>query len=341
MTRSSLLRLSAAAALALGSAVLSAQQAPQLPSQPALGFGGAVTPAFEGWFDNPDGTHNFLIGYYSRNTKAEIDVPIGPNNKFDTPNPDQGQPTHFLTRRRYGMFVVTVPKEFPRTQKIYWTVTANGSTSSVPFHMHTDYNITPTKSTEESPTREFNLPPKLRLAPDGPQLSGPFATMAKAVERTATVGTPMPLEMWADDDAQFSSGGNGPMNESRPILVPLVSKYPGTGNHHARDQQPGEVRDGVRWQAASALLGPRLHDGEVLGARRLRAAHQHQRLLRQRWRRVRLLLDDDVDEGEGDALSGLHTVERVAANPLSVQRRTCCACSGEPSGSPDSISPQQ
>ena len=45
MTHSSLLRLSAAAALALGSAVLSAQQL-QLPSQPALGFGGAITPAY-------------------------------------------------------------------------------------------------------------------------------------------------------------------------------------------------------------------------------------------------------------------------------------------------------
>ena len=229
MTHSSLLRLSAAAALALGSAVLSAQQ---LPSQPALGFGGAITPAYEGWFDNPDGTHNFLIGYYSRNTKAEVDIPIGPNNKFDTANPDQGQPTHFLTRRRFGMFIVTVPKEFPKTQKIYWTLIANGVTNTVPFHMHTDYNITPTKSTEESPTREYNKPPVLKLAEGGPQFSGPYASMSKALERTATVGTPMPLELWADDDAQFSSGGNGPMGEGRPILVPLVTKYREIGRAH-------------------------------------------------------------------------------------------------------------
>jgi hypothetical protein len=229
MIHSSLLRLGAAAALALGGAVVSAQNA-QLPSQPALGFGGAVTPAFEGWFDNPDGTHNFLIGYYSRNTQAEVDIPIGPNNKFDTPNPDQGQPTHFLTRRRFGMFIVTVPKEFSKTQKIYWTLVANGITNTVPFHMHTDYNITPAKSSEESPTGEFNSPPKLRFAMNGPLFSGPFANMSKpAIERTASVGTPMPLEIWADDDAQFSSGGNGPMNESRPILVPQISKYRGPG----------------------------------------------------------------------------------------------------------------
>ena len=47
------------------------------------------------------------------------------------------------------MFVVTMPKEFGKTQKITWTLTANGVTTSVPFHMHTDYNITPMKSSEE------------------------------------------------------------------------------------------------------------------------------------------------------------------------------------------------
>ena len=86
-----------------------------LPSVPPKQFGGSVTAAFEGWYDNPDGTHSFLIGYFSRNTRAEIDVPIGPNNHFEPGNPDMGQPTHFLTGRRYGMFVFTMPKEFTKT----------------------------------------------------------------------------------------------------------------------------------------------------------------------------------------------------------------------------------
>lgn len=226
MTQQRLLHAAVALALAIGASALSAQT---LPSVPAKGFGAGVTPAFEGWFDNPDGTHNFLIGYYNRNTRAELDIPIGSDNKFSTSNPDQGQPTHFLTRRRFGMFIVTVPKEFPKEQKIYWTLSAEGKTNSVPFHMHTDYNITPQKSSEESPTGEFNTPPRLRLAPNGPVFAGPFATLSKAVERTATVGTPMSLGLLAEDDAQFSSGGNGPMNESRPILVPIVSKYRGPG----------------------------------------------------------------------------------------------------------------
>src|SRR5205814_9743659 len=118
----------------------------------------------EGWYDNPDGTHSFLIGYYSRNTAAEADVPIGPNNHFEPGYPDMGQPTHFLTSRRYGMFTFTMPNEFARTQKVTWTLTVNGVTSSVPFYMSPDYNVSPFKSSEQGPSGQYNLPPVLRYA---------------------------------------------------------------------------------------------------------------------------------------------------------------------------------
>ena len=67
-----------------------------------------------------------------------MDVPIGPNNHFEAGNPDMGHPTHFLTRRRFGMFVVTVPKELPRTQKIAWTYSRKASTT-VKFSQPGDY----------------------------------------------------------------------------------------------------------------------------------------------------------------------------------------------------------
>jgi hypothetical protein len=212
----------------VGGALVSAQT--QLPSSPSKQFGASITPAYEGWFDNPDGSHSFLIGYYSRNTQAEVDVPIGPNNHFEPGNQDLGQPTHFLTRRRFGMFVVTVPREFAKTQKLTWTLTANGVTTSVPFHMHTDYNLTPFKSSEESPNREFNHPPVLRFTEAGPTLVGPVAAMGGALERSATVGVPMPLDLWADDDALYSSGGNAPLTGERPPVNLTLSKYRGPGN---------------------------------------------------------------------------------------------------------------
>ena len=83
-----------------------------LPSYPKLGFGASVTPAYDGWYDNADGSHTFLIGYYNRNWTEEVDVPIGPNNRFESGDPDRGQPTHFLPNRNFGMFSVVVPKNF-------------------------------------------------------------------------------------------------------------------------------------------------------------------------------------------------------------------------------------
>lgn len=234
MTQKTLFSLGALLLCGLG-AVMSAQPQsttgqPILPSAPTRQFGASISPAYEGWFDNPDGTHSFLIGYYNRNASSELDIPIGPNNKFEGANPDMGQPTHFLTRRRFGMFVVTVPKDFPKTEKLRWTLMANGTTTTVPFYMHVDYNLSPLKGQEESPNREFNTPPTLKFAQAGPGVFGPLGTGLKpSLTRTATVGTPMPLDIWADDDALYSSGGNAPISGSRPIVVLDVTKYRGPG----------------------------------------------------------------------------------------------------------------
>ena len=64
----------------------------------------SVTPAYDGWYDNADGSHTFLIGYYNRNWNEAVDVPLGPNNKFEPGDPDRGQPTHFYPNRNFGMF---------------------------------------------------------------------------------------------------------------------------------------------------------------------------------------------------------------------------------------------
>jgi hypothetical protein len=56
------------------------------------------------------------------------------------------------------------------------------------------------------------------------------AISAKVISKNATVGTPMPLTVWADDDALYSSGGNGPMAGARPAVSLVISKYRGPGN---------------------------------------------------------------------------------------------------------------
>jgi len=227
MNPRTVLRLCSPLALLAGGALVSAQVL--LPSVPPKQFGGSITPAFEGWYDNPDGTHSFLIGYYSRNTVSELDIPIGPNNRFEPGNPDQGQPTHFLPSRRYGMFTFTMPKEFTRQQSITWTLTANGVTTSIPFHMSPDYNVSPFKSSEEAATGGYNLPPVLRFQEKGITFAGPVANPATAISRTAAVGSPMTLDIWADDDALYSSGTSAPMTRTPPPVTLTLSKYRGAG----------------------------------------------------------------------------------------------------------------
>src|SRR5277367_4823076 len=115
--RSMLVLLFAALLAALTAPLLAAQTA---PTGLVHDSGQSVTPSFEGWFANPDGTYSILFGYFSRNLKQELDVPIGPENRIEPGGPDQGQPTHLLPRRRWGVFTVTVPKDFG-SKKIAWT----------------------------------------------------------------------------------------------------------------------------------------------------------------------------------------------------------------------------
>ena len=236
MNRITLLRLCLSLGLAAGTVVTSAQAL--LPSSPPKGFGASVTPAYEGWYDNADGTHSFLIGYFNRNTASEIDVPIGPANHFEPGNLDMGQPTHFLTGRRYGMFVFTMPKAFGQTQKVSWVLSVNGVTTSIPFYMSPDYNLTPFKSSEQGPAGGYNLPPAVRFGDKEPTFRGPVATVANAVTRFASVGSPTTLDLFADDDAQYTSGTNAPMTNTPPPVTLTVSKYRGPGQVTISEAKP-------------------------------------------------------------------------------------------------------
>ena len=88
-----------------------------------------VSPTFDGWESNPDGTFSFYFGYYNRNSDEEIDVPIGPENHFDLGDGDQGQPTHFYPGRRWFVFKVVIPKDWSKDKRLVWTLTNRGRTN--------------------------------------------------------------------------------------------------------------------------------------------------------------------------------------------------------------------
>ena len=88
-----------------------------------------VSPTFDGWERNPDGTFRLYFGYYNRNAEEQIDVPIGPENRFDLGTGDQGQPTHFYAGRRWFVFSVVVPADWPPDKRLVWSLTTKSRTN--------------------------------------------------------------------------------------------------------------------------------------------------------------------------------------------------------------------
>ncbi len=103
----------------------------QQPSFPGARYsrGLDVSPVFNGWERNADGTFSMWFGYYNRNSEEALDVPIGPENTFDLGDGDQGQPTHFYPGARWWVFKVVVPKDWPTDKRLVWTLTNRGRTN--------------------------------------------------------------------------------------------------------------------------------------------------------------------------------------------------------------------
>ena len=165
--------------------------AQQLPLEPIKERGQGVHPVYEGWYKNTDASFTFLLGYFNRNTKEAIDVPIGPNNKVEPGGPDLGQPTHFEPRRGWGVYTIRVPADFG-TKKLVWTVNVNGLNASVPMHLDPNWVIEPFEDAASK-----NRPPALRFERAGRPFLGP--PVGVAAELTAFAGEPLLLTLFASD----------------------------------------------------------------------------------------------------------------------------------------------
>ena len=152
----------------------------QLPMEPLHTAGQSVTPAYEGWFKNPNGGFCLLFGYFNRNLKEELDIPVGPNNNIEPGGPDQGQPTHFLPQRQWGLFTVTVPENFG-TDKLVWTLVVNGQTTSVPAHLDARWAISPLFDVGVG-----NTPPLISFEQGGPTAQGPLGSVPRSRQHCAT-----------------------------------------------------------------------------------------------------------------------------------------------------------
>jgi hypothetical protein len=99
-----------------------------------------VTPAYEGWMRNPDGTFSLLFGYLNRNYEEELEIPIGPNNTIE-PGGDRGQPTHFYPRRQHFVFRVVVPSDWGLDRRVVWTLTIRGKTNTAKGWLQPEWEL--------------------------------------------------------------------------------------------------------------------------------------------------------------------------------------------------------
>ena len=126
--------------------------------------GQSISPVYEGYDVNPDGSFNMWFGYMNRNYEEEPDIPIGPGNQFSPGEPDRGQPTHFLIRRHKDTFSVTVPKDFG-DQTLIWTLIVHDQKQQVSATLSPKWMIDRKYTTRganiENPYS--NLPPEVKL----------------------------------------------------------------------------------------------------------------------------------------------------------------------------------
>jgi len=200
----------------------------RLPGAPAATVGTSVTPALEGWYQNPDGTFTILVGYRNRNQSQQVDIPIGPNNKIEPGGP-YDQPTHFDTGRHYGVFSIIVPKDFG-AKRLTYTINANNLPQTILLGLPGGYQVAPFVRSDTG-----NTPPIVKLdVVGGMEYTGPPHGAAKTL--TATVGEPLVLNLYSTDTGNTinqSGTATEPADTPASTLTAAVAALRGRGGRGA------------------------------------------------------------------------------------------------------------
>ena len=181
--------------------------------------GQSVSPAYEGWMPNADGSFTMVFGYMNSNWQQEFDIPIGPQNAIEPGGPDQGQPTHFYPRRNPFLFSIRVPADFG-TKELTWTLTANGKTEKAYASLKSDYQIDPQVISTEVGGDFGSLRDELRTNKP-PDLS------VVETKRTVRVGEPLTLTAVAKDPDNIPArrGPAKPPAEGQPVTISAAALY--------------------------------------------------------------------------------------------------------------------
>ena len=201
--------------------------------------GQTVTPAFEGWWPNDDGSFTLFFGYMNSNWEEEFDIPVGPENQIEPGGPDQGQPTHFYPRRNMFLFTIRVPRDFGE-KELVWTLVTHGKTERTFASLKPDYLLNKQTIATEVGANMAGLGDELV------QNGFPVLSVEGDTRRTAKVGERLTLEARVTDDGIPSGArqtraparggaaarGGAPVNQARGRLNyrPPTQTVPATPN---------------------------------------------------------------------------------------------------------------
>ena len=190
--------------------------------------GQPVIPLFEGWYENPDGSHGLCFGYFNLNLEEVLEIPLGPDNAIEPARYDGMQPTQFMPvpsrnegydRRYYCVFSVILPPG-SEGDRVVWTLRLGDESYSVPGHVQSpEYRI----EEPDQPGRNSVSPLIRFLEPAGPEGRG-RGTGLVAGPVTVRIGEALPIRI-----AVVEPGGDNPHAGFQNVLA-LWAKHQGPGN---------------------------------------------------------------------------------------------------------------
>lgn len=185
--------------------------------------GQTVTPAYEGWYRQRDGSIAAVFGYYNRNAEEMLEIPVGENNRIEGA-PGGNQPTRFLPGRHWGVFTVTLPEEAQGSDSaVVWRLQNRGKTFEIPANLETQYMVDAIVGDANG-----NFPPRIRFSIDEPFNMGPAGVTTGPIE--AMVGEPLTITVQARDDGTGAMPSGSDEFEVQPLQLAWL-----------KHQGPGEV----------------------------------------------------------------------------------------------------
>ncbi len=173
--------------------------------------GQSVSPVYEGFDVNADGSYNMWFGYMNRNEEESLDIPLGADNAFE-PGGDRGQPTHFVPRRHKDVFRVVVPKDFAKDGKLTWSLTSHGQTLKVAGTLNPVWQIDRVRATRGGNSERVN------------SNTPPVVALQTTTTTVASAGESATLTVSATDDGL-------PVRRGQPVgMTVLWAKYRGPGD---------------------------------------------------------------------------------------------------------------